>query len=200
MNKQIKPILDEKGSVLLVSLVILVALTIISGIALKTTNHELKLSRNDKVIQKLTSKTESTSYAAIETLESIPGKDLIKNNSVGGVNLPWMNRISTSRFRGPQDDDEFQTTIKTVKDKSYWTSGNPGTFSGTGNTVFDGEFANCQYSVFDVGVAPGASLKTGNSYSKSGNMNTNLHNFASAGLCTDRASKRMILVGYRREY
>lgn len=204
MSKHRLSVPDDKGSILLVSLIILVALSIIGGIALKTTNHELKLSRNDKVIQRLTTKTESSSKSAIERVEAVPTYTLRRNFLLGGTEYPWINQVTKPLF---DDGDNFQIMLDSAKTTSNWKEGtncdtlsNIGGNEGDGLFDFNDEFSNCRYRVFDVEVAPGSSLQTGNTYSKTGNMKTNVHNFASVGFCQERAARRMVLVGYRLEY
>lgn len=192
---------DDKGSILLLSLIILVALSILGGIALKTTNHELTLARNDKVIQRLTTRTESSSAVAIEKLKTTPTPDIQRNFNMDGQAFPWMKRVEVPHG---SDDDNLTTMLNEVKATSHWIEGtNSATLSATGGEesgFFNNEFANCQYRVFDVEVAQGSSLSMGNTYSKTGNMKTTLHNFASAGLCQEQSARRMILVGYKLDY
>ena len=201
MNRNQDP---EKGVILLYTLLVLVVLTLIGAIGLQTTCFELKLSGNDRLINRLKIKAESTAATAVELVEKQPRDMLRDSNWDSPTRNPWFSRGQTDRFdmESIKDTKKNENLKDYIADLSNWTEGGEDPpncavlKAETGDETeeaFSKEFPECRFQVIDAEVAQGSSLQTGNRY-------TTLHNLYVTGVSVESKGKCMVQIGYRKRY
>ena len=192
----------ESGAILLYTLLILIVLSIIGVMGLKTTYFELQLSGNDKCIHKLKLNAGSTAAAAVEIIEKQPETLLRDSNWESGTRFPWFSRGESDQFDTVSAEKKYHDLKDYIMDIANWrtpenspsncSSLSPETMNGqTG--IFVQNFHDCKFQVIDAEVSQGSSLQTGNNYS-------NLHNLYITGLSTENNGKGMVQIGYRKRF
>lgn len=210
---------QESGSILLVALVILVALSFIGGLALTTTNYELHLSRNDKVITRLKTRTAAVALATAQRLESLPDNVLDNTDWVSEDRPNWLSRGENDKFDAfafdssvvdeegnPLLDENGDPLNKQAFILAYtqnidnWGERNRATFTPGGAALEDEDIGemfndsfgnNCQFQVIDVGTI--GELGTGNNTST-------MHKYYISGYCVDGQQTRLVQLGYKKKH
>ncbi|BCS97149.1 hypothetical protein DSLASN_27810 [Desulfoluna limicola] len=139
------PHANEEGSVLLLTLVLLVLLTIAGLGALSVTNTELTITGNDRCFKQNLTRAESAIMEAAQTMEnsSDPEAELKPPTSGTDNTLTWVN----------SDPDSSVDFDPLTQDWSFGT-----------NAIRSGFFTDnlSGYTALYKGIAPGASLDMGN--------------------------------------
>lgn len=193
---------NENGSILLVALLIMVALSFFAVMSLNSTDFKLKLSGNDKNITRLKTRAEATVAFAAEMVESLPGSTL-KNTDWNASSRPgWLSRGRDNQYDVPSELDKYQKINTYAWDLSNWIYDGSDPHNAAvlepeqdfdSGESFAGKFPSCMYQVIDVEVSEGSSLQTGNRLK-------NMHNLYIIGASTQGQGKRMLQIGYRKEY
>ncbi len=132
------PISNERGSILLFTLVILLLITIAGLGALNTTNTEITISGNDKCFRQNLVRAESAAFEAMQIMsnDTNPQANLIPDSST----LVWLSASDTS-FDPETTPWDYTTNSSRSAHFTDKLSG---------------------YTVIYEGTAPGASLDMGN--------------------------------------
>jgi Tfp pilus assembly protein PilX len=173
MFKPFDALENEEGSVIILSLLVLVILSIVGFSANRTSTTEMQIVRNDATYQQNFYLAESGATHGGQLLSNLMDKNSLKKRTP-----TWLNEI------GDVDTDDD----KTIDDISTWFAS-----SGAGQTANTSAITadnSVEFSVVDVGIAGGSSTTMGQ---------PQLHNFSIIGIGnrSDRG-QIMIQVGYRK--
>ncbi len=142
-----KTIQNERGFVLITSLMILVVLTIIGIAATNTTMIELQISGNDKVARINFYEAEGTAYEGARWLKEFNFEQEVGSTPVF-MEVSSANR-QTSAFRADQ-----QTELNNrIRDTSTWVAEGE-----AGENSRNGSLNNNSYRIMGLGVSEGSSL------------------------------------------
>jgi len=129
---------NEEGSILLITLVMLILLTIAGLGILSTTDTDLQITRNDRCFKQNLTRAESAVMEAAQTMAYFESKDEEIQLKPDTSTLAWINA-------DPVNPDDFHPFT------DNWTSG---------NSIESPFFADSLsgYTTLYEGIAPGASL------------------------------------------
>jgi hypothetical protein len=193
---------NERGSILLAALLVVVTLSFFAVMSLTATHYKLTLSGNDKTITRLKTSSESTAAAAAEYLETLPESIMKDTDWESPTRLPWLSRGKNNGFDMLSGTKKYTAINEYIWDLSNWKHEGVGPYNSevlTPDTDFaSGEsfthrFSSCEFQVIDVEISEGSSLQTGNKYKT-------MHNLYVTGASTRRSAKRMVQIGYRKVY
>jgi len=193
---------NEQGSILIYTMIVLIVLSLVGAIGIQTTWFEIKLAGNDRFINRLKIKAESTALTAVELVEKQKPQTLKDSDWESPTRMPWFSRGIDCQFDMVSGEDKREALNTYIRDSTHWVDDQnapancaplvpePNT---KGRDSFLKEFKQCRFQVIDVEVAQGASLQTGNNYST-------MHNLYITGLCEENQGKCLVQIGYRKRY
>lgn len=201
-NRSYLTINNDQGSILIYTLIVLIVLTLVGAIGIQTTWFEIKLAGNDRFINRLKIKAESTALAAVELVEKQKPQTLKDSDWESPTRMPWLSRGLDCKFDTVSGEDKRGALNTYIRDISHWVDGQDAPTNcaplvpepeNAGSDSFLKEFKQCRFQVIDVEVAHGSSLQTGNNYST-------MHNLYITGLSEENPGKCLVQIGYRKRY
>ncbi len=195
-----KRIFDERGSILIYGLIVLTVLSLIGAIGIQTTWFELNLSGNDRVINRLKTKSESAASTAAALIgNQLSDRVLSETDLDSPTRLPWLVRWKSDK---DFDETKYDAIKSFVQNPGNWSDGKNGPANCTylvpekGNAAspdFMCEFSKCRFQAIDVEKSHGSSLQTGNNQGS-------MHDFYITGLSEENSGKCMTQIGFRKYY
>ncbi len=192
---------NERGSILIYTLIVLTILCLVGAIGIQTTWFELKLSGNDRLINRLKIKAESTALAAMVLVDRQQPQALRDSDWDSSTRLPWLSRGIDNRFDQDSGEEKRKAVNTYVRNTANWNhdGDTPNCAVPTAESddekgsFFSERFQDCRFQVMDMEVARGSSLQTGNRYET-------LHDLYITGFCLERHGKCLVQIGYRKRY
>jgi hypothetical protein len=192
----------DRGSILIYTLMVLTVLCLIGAIGIQTTWFEIKLSGNDRFINRLKIKAESTAASAVALVDK-QQPDVLKDNAWDSpTRQPWLSRGMNDQYDMESGEDKRKNINAYIRDTANWNDDGddpdncavlvPETDNEDGEH-FSEQFNRCLFQVIDMEVAQGSSLQTGNRYST-------MHNLYITGLSQENQGKCLVQIGYRKRY
>jgi len=201
-NRSYLTINNDQGSILIYTLIVLIVLTLVGAIGIQTTWFEIKLAGNDRFINRLKIKAESTALAAVELVEKQKPQTLKDSDWESPKRMPWFSRGHNNQFDTESGEIKRTNINHYIRDITQWADDQDDPTNcaplvpepdNAGSDSFLKEFKQCRFQVTDVEVAPGSSLQTGNNYST-------IHNLYITGLSEENPGKCLVQIGYRKRY
>lgn len=195
-----KRLSNERGSILIYGLVVLTVLCLIGAIGIQTTWFELNLSGNDRVINRLKTRSESTVSTAAALLgNQLSGQILSDTDLTSSTRLPWLFRWDSNT---EYDEKKYDLIKSFTQNPGNWTDGRNGSPNcayltpdqgNAADSSFMSEFGKCRFQAIDVERSHGASLQLGNNQGA-------MHDYYITGLSEERYGKCMTQIGLRKYY
>lgn len=193
---------NDQGSILIYTLIVLIVLSLVGAIGIQTTWFEIKLAGNDRLINRLKIKAESTALTAVELVDKQKPLTLKDSNWESPTRMPWFSRGLDCQFDTVSGEDKRGALNTYIRDISHWVDDQDGPANcaalvperdNARSKSFLKEFKQCRFQVIDVEVAQGSSLQIGNNYST-------MHNLYITGLSEENQGKCLVQIGYRKRY
>lgn len=193
---------NQRGSILLYTLIVLTILCLVGAIGIQTTWFELRLSGNDRLINRLKIKAESAALAAMILVDRQHPRLLRDSDWESPTRMPWLSRGEGNRFDQDSGEEKRTAVNAYIRDTANWdhhgATPNCAVLAAENDddekrSFFDRNFPDCRFQVIDMDVAQGSSLQTGNRYET-------LHNLYITGFSTERQGKCLVQIGYRKRY
>ena len=193
---------NQRGSILLYTLIVLTILCLVGAIGIQTTWFELRLSGNDRLINRLKIKAESAALAAMILVDRQPPRVLRDSDWESSTRMPWLSRGNGNRFDQDSEEEKRSAVNAYIRDTANWdhdgATPNCAVLAAENDddekkSFFDQNFPDCRFQVIDMDVAQGSSLQTGNRYET-------LHNLYITGFSSERQGKCLVQIGYRKRY
>ena len=170
IQKQERPtsLNNEKGSVLVLALLLLAVLTVVGLSSINMSVTEYKIVGNERVYQNNFYRAESAALEAAKRLDLIDVEVLRGKNFSG---YPWLNT---------QDDVATEDGDDGLADTSNWEESNSDDASVLDNTKF---------AVVEKGIAKGTSLDV--------TQGSNVYEYVVRGYAHDNGGRVLIEIGYK---
>lgn len=162
---------SQSGSVLVITLLVMVAVMVLGVVSLQTTSVELNISRNERAIRETFYLAEGAAMEGIQRLKAVPAVDLEE-----GV------------FFWHHDRDSIGDDKTGFRDHAQWQMDTGGFPHNCMQSAID---PDTYFAAVNWGVAPGGSLvQTG----------SRLYHHRVYGLCTKHGANQRVEIGYCLRY
>jgi type IV pilus assembly protein PilX len=181
MNKFHHCIKNEEGSVIILSLLVLVILSIVGFSASRISTTEMQIVRNDATYQRNFYLAESGAVQAAQMLNNI---DSSINRSMLGEHTPaWLNNGENLDSDGDEKLDDVGTWFATSGGSQTGAESNLSTLS---------DVPTIEYAAVDLGAAAGETLDINE---------PKIHNYAIIGIGNRNTRGQItVQIGYRKRY
>ena len=154
--KVVRPVSDERGMILIISLLLLVVLSLMSVAAVYMSNSEQTIAANNEVIQNNFYALEAVCVEAAMAIEDLDDDDLNGTNVQTWVKNDYIDHLSNPIAA-------LDMSLNTNWPSAQVTPRNTRLNSGTTDIVPAGSVApdRIQYAVIDTGFAAGSSMTSG---------------------------------------
>ena len=165
------PFGNEKGSVLVLALLLLAVLTVVGLSSINMSVTEYKIVGNERVYQSNFYRAESAALEAAKRLDLID-VDVLRTKNFSSYS--WLNT---------QDDVETDEGDDVLADTSNWADSNSDDASVLSNTRF---------AVVEKGIAQGTSLDV--------TQGSNVYEYVVRGYANENGGRVLIEIGYKIRY
>jgi hypothetical protein len=178
MNKLHHPIENEEGSVIILSLLVLVILSIVGFSASRISTTEMQIVRNDATYQRNFYLAESGAVQAAQMLNNITNRTTLQSRAPA-----WLNALANVDTDADNNMDDVGT----------WFASSGSSQTGARSNLSDLHgIPTIEYAAVDLGVAAGQPL---------GINAVKVHNYALVGIGNrDDRGQITVQIGYRKRY
>ncbi len=158
LRKIIHPVSNDRGMILIISLLLLVVLSIMSVAAIFMSSNEQSIAANHEVIQNNFYALEAVCVEAAMVIDSLPDNQL---NGLGGALPTWVRTDYLDHLNNPGVG--LDLSLNANWPSAQITPVNTSLNSGSTDVVPPGSGGTdrIQYAVIDTGFAPGSSMTSG---------------------------------------
>ena len=165
---------NEEGSVLVISLVMLVLLTLMGIYAATTTEIELQIAGNERIYKRNLYTAESAAMECAQNMETVPTLD--------SALITWLNPINS-------------ITRDNARDNNFWVTDTTNPAVNSSEATVDDPDNNAEFMAVDQGIAVSSSLDM---------TKSNVHEYLIYGRWRDagrpQEGRGLIAIGYRRAF
>jgi Tfp pilus assembly protein PilX len=179
MNNFLHSIENEDGSVIILSLLVLVVLSIVGFSASRISTTEMQIVRNDATYQQNFYLAESGAIQAAQLLNNITDRTTLVNR-----NPTWLNTLADVDADNNSELDDVGT----------WFASSGGSQTGdlSNLSAINPDMPSIEYAAVDLGVAAGQPL---------GINAVKVHNYTIVGIGNRNARGQItVQIGYRKRY